>query len=123
MDSPNLSMPYKLLISPVSSAHNLGVVFDSNLSPCDQISSVSKCCLSLICDLCRIRSTINYPSACDIDLSLIHSKLDYGNFLFLNFPAYHLDHLQLVLTSAARAIAANAKFHHITSVQKSLHWL
>jgi len=31
--------------------------------------------------------------------------------------------LQLVLNSAARAVTKTPKFHHITPILKSLHWL
>jgi len=38
-----------------------------------------------------------------IATSLIHSKVDYCNSLFLNPPCSQLDRLQLILNSAARA--------------------
>ena len=43
--------------------------------------------------------------------------------LFLNLPANQLDRLQLVLNSAARAVTRTPRFHHITPILKSLHWL
>ena len=37
--------------------------------------------------------------------------------------ATQTNRLQLVLNSAARAVTKTPKFHHITSILKSLHWL
>jgi len=55
--------------------------------------------------------------------SLIHSKIDYCNYLLLNLPATHTNHLQLVLDYAARAVTKTPKFHHIAPILKPLHWL
>jgi len=62
-------------------------------------------------------------TACTIVTSLIHSKIDYFNSLLLNLPATQTNRLQLVLNSAARAVTKTPKFHHITPILKSLHWL
>ena len=110
-------------IQPVSSARNLGIIFDSNLSFSDHISYISKSCFSHIRDLRRIRNTLDHKTACTIATSLIHSKLDYCNSLFLNISNQQLNRLQLVLNSAARAVTKTPKFHHITPHLKSLHWL
>ena len=74
-------------------------------------------------DLRRIRPFLDQTTARNIATALIHSKLDYCNSIFLNLPANQLDRLQLVLNSAARAVTKTSKFHHITPVLKSLHWL
>ena len=58
-----------------------------------------------------------------IAIALIHSKLDYCNSLLLNLPASHLNRLQLVLNSAARAVTRTSKFRHISPILKDLHWL
>ena len=41
----------------------------------------------------------------------------------INLPAAQTNRLQLVLNSAARAVTKTPKFHHITPLLKSLHWL
>jgi len=58
-----------------------------------------------------------------IATSLIHSKVDYCNSLYLNLPRTQLDRLQLILNSAARALYRTPRFTHISPVLKSLHWL
>ena len=42
LDHPTLSLPDNVTLSPAKSAHNLGVIFDSNLSFTDHISAISK---------------------------------------------------------------------------------
>jgi hypothetical protein len=110
-------------ITPVSSARNLGVIFDSTLSMSDHISAVSKSCYYHIRDLRHIRSTLDLNTAKTVAASLIHSRLDYCNSLLLNLPSEELNRLQLVLNSAARAVTNTPKFCHISPVLKSLHWL
>ena len=123
IDNPILSMPSNVNIKPVSSARNLGLIFDSNLSLSDHISYLSKSCFSHIRDLRRIRNTLDHTTARTIATSLIHSKLDYCNSLFLNLNSQQLNRLQLILNASARAVTITPKFHHITPHLKSLHWL
>ena len=118
-----LSLPNNITIQPVSSARNLGIIFDSELSFSQHISSLSKSCFYHIRNLRRIRSSIDLPTATTIAVSLIHSKLDYCNSLFLNLPNTQLDKLQFILNSAARAITSASKYSRITPILKSLHWL
>ena len=120
---PTLTISSNTTIQPVSSARNLGIIFDSNLSFSDHISYISKSCFSHIRDLRRIRDTLDHKTACTIATSLIHSKLDYCNSLYLNISNQQLNRLQLILNSAARAVTKTPKFHHITPHLKSLHWL
>ena len=121
--NPPLTISSNTTMQPVSSARNLGIIFDSNLSFSDHISYISKSCFSHIYDLRRIRDTLDHKTACTIATSLIHSKLDYCNSLYLNISNQQLNRLQLILNSAARAVTKTPKFHHITPHLKSLHWL
>ncbi len=50
-------------------------------------------------------------------------KLTIATLYLLNLPATQTYRLQLVLNSAARAFTKTPKFHHITPILKSLHWL
>ena len=74
-------------------------------------------------DLRRIRSTLDFATDRTIATSLIHTKVNYWNSLFLNLPRSQLDRLQLILNSAARAVSRTPHFTHISHVLKSLHWL
>jgi len=121
--NPTIHLPDNVTLTPVDSARNLGVIFDKHVTFSQHISAISKSCLYHIRDLRRIRNTIDQTTASTIATSLIHSKIDYCNSLLLNLPANQTNRLQLVLNSAARAVAKTPKFHHITPILKSLHWL
>jgi hypothetical protein len=123
IENPSLSMTPSVTSSPVSSARNLGILFDSNLSQSDYISSIIKSCLFHVRDLIRLRPILDQTTARNIATALIHFKIDYCNSLFLNLPANQLDRLQLVLNYAACAVTNTPKLHHITPILKYLHWL
>jgi len=116
-------MASKVTITFSDSARNPGVIFDSSLTMCDHISSISKSCFLSIRDLRQIRNTIDLTTAKTIATSLIHSKVTTAILsLYLNLPRTQLDRLQLILNSAARAVYRTPRFNHISPVLKSLHW-
>ena len=92
----HLHLRIDVVLSPVDSARDLGVIFDSNLTLSDHISAVSKSCLNKIRDLRRILNIIDRTTACTITTSLVYSKLYYFFYLishpqmvfnlFLNLP-------------------------------------
>ena len=88
-----------------------------------QISALSRSCSYHLRDLRRIRSTLNFNTACIIATSLVQSKLDYCNSLYLNLPSYHATKLQVIQNNMARAITCKRKFDHITPTLHALHWL
>jgi len=114
LNSPTLQIDSNTTISPVTSARNLGILFDNNLTFNQQISSVCKSCNWHIRDLRRIRSTLDFLTAQTIASSLTHSKLDYCNSLYLNLPAYQISRLQHIQNSLARAVCNVPKRNHIT---------
>jgi hypothetical protein len=77
----------------------------------------------IIRDLRRLRNSMDQATACAIAIALVHFKLDYCSSLLLNLPSSSTNRLQFVLNSAARAVTKTPKFHHITPVLKSVHWL
>src|SRR5678815_4080884 len=102
---------------------NLGVTFDPHLSFSNHITNLSRSCFMHIRDLRRIRPTLDFKTASTIATSIVHSKLDYCNSLFLNLEATQLKRLQLIQNSLARAVTRTPKHHHITPILKSLHWI
>jgi len=85
-------MPSNFTNIPTYSARNLSNKFDSSLPMPKQISLVSKSCFLSIHNLRRIWYTMDYYTAHTIATSLIHSKLDYYNSLFLNHPKSKVGH-------------------------------
>ncbi len=123
LDKPYITLADNTLITPVSSARNLGFIFDKNLSLHEQITSLSKSCFFHIKDLRRIRPNLDLRTASIIATSLVHSKLDYCNSLYLNLPSYELDGLQYIQNSLARSVTRSSRFSHVSPTLKSLHWL
>jgi len=77
LDNPSIDLPNNIILSPVYSAHNLGVIFDKI---CQHISAVSKSCLYNIHDLSCIHNTIDRNTTVfTIATPLIHSKIVYCN--------------------------------------------
>ena len=123
ISNPSLSLPSNHPTIPTDSAHNLGFIFDSSLTFSKQISSLSSACNYHIHDLRRIRHTLDLKTASAITISLVHSKLDYCNSLYLKLSQKQISRLQLLQNSLARAVSRTPKTEHITPVLKYLHWL
>jgi len=56
-------------------------------------------------------------------VSLVLSRLDYGNATLAGLPGYLIDWLQSVLNAAARLVNPMGKFEHVTPLLRDLHWL
>jgi len=59
LNTTTIHLPNNVILSPVDSARNLGVIFDKNLSFAQHICAVFKSCFHSIRDLRRIRNTID----------------------------------------------------------------
>ena len=65
------------------SAQNIGFIFDEHITFSDQITSLSKDGYYHIRQLRYIRPYLDASTTCTIATSIVHSKLDYCNFLYL----------------------------------------
>ena len=111
ISNPSLSLPSNHLITPTDSARNIGFIFDSSLTCSKQISSLSSACNYYIRDLRHIRHTLDLKTASVIATSLVHSKLDYCNSLYLNLPQKQISRLQLLQNSLSRAVTRTPKLN------------
>src|SRR6218665_2124543 len=102
---------------------NLGVTCDPRLSFSNHISNLSRSCFMHIREIRRIRPMLDFKTASIIATSIVDSKLDYCNSLFLSLDSTQIHCLQLIQNSLARAVTRTPRHHHITPVLKSLHWL
>src|SRR6218665_2204051 len=96
----------RIPVSSVPSAtdapvRNLGVTFDPHLSFSNHISNLSRSCFMHIRDLRRIRPVLDFKTASTIATSIVHSKLDYCNSLFLSLDSTQIHRLQLIQNSLA----------------------
>src|SRR5438876_6726710 len=101
---------------PVSSARNLGIVFESNLSFDQHISNVCRSSFYHIRQLRQIRPSLDLNSSIQLANALVSSKLDYCNSLFYGLPDTSIKRLQRVQNSLARVIflSLNRSVHIIT---------
>src|SRR6218665_479990 len=74
--------------SYTSPVRNLGVIFDKNLTFADHITKLFQICYMHIRDLRRLRPVLDYKTACTIATSIVHSKLNYCNSLFLQHQLF-----------------------------------
>ena len=79
------------------SAENLGVVLDSSLSFRSHIDSIVKTCNFHIRNLYMIKDFVNRKNLVILVHSLIVSKMDYCNSLFIGVPNVILKKVQSVL--------------------------
>ena len=110
-------------IFPSKKVRNLGVIFDSDFSFSDHITSVCKSCFVGIRDLRRIRRHLSRDTAVVVANALISSRLDYCNSLFRSLSSRDLRKLQCVQNTLARVVTRTKKYEHITPALKKLHWL
>ena len=107
---------------PFESAKNLGVVLDSSLSFRSHVDSIVKTCNFHIRNLHMIKDFVNRKNLVTLVHSLIISKVDYCNSLFIGLPNAILK-VQSVLNRAARLIFNLPPRVPTTSSLIELHWL
>jgi len=83
-------------LTTTHSARNLGFIFDEHLTLSDQITALSKSCYYHIRELRCIRLYLYFKTASTITTSIIHSKLDYCNYVYHNLPNCQLNRLQQI---------------------------
>src|SRR3989442_11909020 len=113
-----------IALVPVSSARNLGVIFQSDLSFDEHISNVCRSSFFHIRQLRQFRPSLDLNSSIQLANALVSSKLCYCNSLFYGLPDTSINRLQRVQNSLARVIFPSLKrSDHITPTLVKLHWL
>ena len=110
-------------LHPDVSARNLGVLFDASLNFKYHISSVVRSCNFHIRNLYAVRRYLSRDILVALVHSLIVSRVDYCNSLFLGLPAYLLKKLQSVMNRCARLIFSLPPRVPTTHFLIELHWL
>ena len=126
--STSITLPDSLVlgcsnVSVSSSARNLGVVIDSNLSMKDHVAAVIRAVNFELRRISSIRSYLTTDATKTLISAFVLSRLDYCNGLFVNCPAETLDKLQRVQNNAARLVLRVPRSDHITPHLQTLHWL
>ena len=115
---------HNLALCPTDSARNLGVIFDSNLDFKKQISAVCRASFFHIRQLRQIRFSLDRNSTIILANSIVHSKLDYCNFLLFGLPSCTIVQLQRVQNSLASVVCRSSRLQsHTNMLIRNLHWL
>ena len=110
-------------VSPSSVVRDLGVLVDPTLSMHAHISSVCRSANYQLKKLAAVRKFITFSAIVQLVSSLVLSRLDYCNALFVGLPDNEISRLQNVMNNAARMIFQRSKRHHVTPLLVKLHWL
>ncbi len=105
-----------------SSVRNLGVLFDSNLSFEEHVSSIYKTEFFHLKNIYKLRPMLSVSNAETFIHVFMTARLDYCNALLGGCSAC-LIKLQLVQNAAARVLTRTRKYDHISPVLSTLHWL
>jgi len=108
---------------PASSVHDLVIYIDSNASMKTHISRTVSSCFAVLRQIRSISRSVSQQTLQSLVVSLVLSRLDYGNATLAGVASNQLDRLQSVMNAAARLVCSARKCDHITPLLQDLHWL
>ena len=107
----------------VKSVRNLGVILDRRLSMKEHINKVCQMAYWELRRISSIRQYLTEDAAKTLVVSLVLSRLDYGNCLLAGVPECLLHKLKKIQNASARLILKSSRQEHTKPLLKSLHWL
>ena len=107
----------------VDNVKNLGFYLDNYLSCDKQVNEVVKSCFMTIRNISSIKHFLGYDQKRMLVSSLVLSKLDYCNSMYIGTHSNNLRKLQSVQNSAARLIFGCQSNASISFMFNELHWL
>ncbi|KAI2661089.1 putative RNA-directed DNA polymerase from transposon BS [Labeo rohita] len=110
-----------LTITPSSSARNLGVIFDDQLTFKDHIATTARSCRFALHNIRKIRPFLTEQAT--LVQALVISRLDYCNALLAGLPSCTIKPLQMIQNAAARLVFNEPKRAHVAPLFITLHWL
>ena len=109
-------------ITPVSSAKDLGIILDNNLTYDQHIHQLTSSCITKLCQIDRVKNSFDRDTLCTIISALVLSKLFYSSTVWSNTTATNIKKLQAVQNFACRIITKTTKFEHITPALREIQW-
>jgi len=110
-------------VAPSVVVRDLGILLDADVSMKSHVMRTVSTCFFVLRQLRSIRRSVPRPVLQSLVVSLVLSRLDYGNATLVGIPQHLLQRLQSVMNSAARLIYPSSRFSHITPLLQRLHWL
>jgi hypothetical protein len=111
------------LTTSSTSVRDLGVYLEADLSMRSHVHNTVSKCFATLRQLRSIRRSVPASAYQTLIVSLVLTKLDYGNAVLSGLPAHLIQRLQSVMNAAARSIAGQRRSEHITTTLAGLHWL
>ena len=118
----NLSL-CSVVVKPVDSVRDLGVILDSELSMSQHIEKISSTCFFHLRRIRKLRLVLDSSSMQRLLSAFIMSRLDYCNAVLAGLPANTFAPLQRALNAAARLMDGIVAGDRVSDVMRSLHWL
>ena len=110
-------------VSPVNHIRNLGYVMDSLLKNGPHVNKITSPCYCKLCNIAKIRPSLDTRSAQLITQALVLSCIDYCNSFLAGSPQYQIDKLQHIRNMSCQVICNIRKYHYVSPAMKDLHWL
>ncbi len=110
-------------INTSSSAKNLGVIFDDQLTFKEHIAKTARSCRFALHNIGKINSFLTQHAAHLLVQALVISRLDYCNALLAGLPLCTIKPLQMIQNAAAQLVFSEPKMAPVTPLFISLHWL
>ena len=111
-------------VAPSVVVRDLGLLLDADVSMKSHVMrTVSLTCFFVLRQLRPIRRSVPRPVLQSLVVSLVLSRLDYGNAMLVGIPQHLLQRLYSVINSAERLIYPLSRFSHTTPLLQRLHWL
>ena len=87
---------------PVSSARNIGAVFDQEMTLVEHVITICKTCFLHLRNIAKIRDSLSQKDTEILVHVFISSKLDSRNSLLYGLPQSLIDRLEAVQNGASR---------------------
>ena len=111
------SVPFK------TSVKYLGIHLDRTLSMQQHISSIYHASFLELRRIASVRPYLFQSAAASLVVTMVISRLDYCNSVFIGLPADQIVRLQWVQNNAARLIMKKRRRDHVSPLLKELYWL
>jgi len=111
------------LVCPVNSVRDLGVFIDNELGAATHVRRTVSCCFAALRQVRHLCRYVTDDCSRSLVVSLVHTRLDYGNFVLVGLPLYLQRRLQSVLNAAARLVFRLSRNDHVSDALPTLNWL
>ena len=118
---PHVTVPFLgQEFTPASSAKDLGIILDSNLTFTEHISTLPSSLLSSLCQISRVRHLFTKDVLNIILNYLIFSKLFHCSTVWSGTFKQNIKKLQLIQNFAWRILTDTRKYDHISPILREL---